>query len=105
MADIIKVDDASFSKAISSGVVLVDFHADWCGPCRVLAPVLEKLASELGDKMQVIKVDVDHASKTASQFQIMSVPTLILFKNGQEITRIIGAQSLEALKKLVTPSL
>lgn len=98
---IIKIDDANFNETIAQGVVLIDFYADWCGPCRMLSPILEALATEMGDKLQVAKVDVDHAPKTTSSFQITSVPTMILFKNGKEMNRIVGLKDLETLKKIV----
>lgn len=103
--DIIKIDDENFTQTISNGVTLVDFYADWCGPCRMLSPILEALAGEMSDKLQVAKLDVDHAPKTTSNFQITSVPTMILFKNGKEVNRIVGLKDLETLKKTVTQAL
>ncbi len=99
---IIKIDDENFTNIITQGVVLVDFYADWCGPCRMLSPILEALATEMGDKMQVAKLDVDHAPKTTSTYQITSVPTMIVFKNGKEHERIVGLKDLETLKKIVS---
>ncbi|MBS0634573.1 MAG: thioredoxin [Verrucomicrobia bacterium] len=97
-----KIDDENFDSTVSKGVVLVDFYADWCGPCRMLSPILEALASEMGDKMMVGKLDVDHAPKVTSTYQITSVPTMIVFKNGKEHERIVGLKDLETLKKIVT---
>lgn len=102
MKEFIKVDDDNFNETIAQGVVLVDFYADWCGPCRMLSPILEALAVDMGDKLQVAKLDVDHAPKITSTFQITSVPTMILFKNGKETNRIVGLKDLETLKKLVS---
>ena len=99
---IIKTDDENFNNIIAQGVVLVDFYADWCGPCRMLSPILEALASEMNDKMQVVKLDVDHAPKTTTTYQITSVPTMIVFKNGKEADRIVGLKDLETLKKIVS---
>lgn len=99
---ITKTDDENFTNTISQGVVLVDFYADWCGPCRMLSPILEALASEMNDKMQVVKLDVDHAPKTTTTYQITSVPTMIVFKNGKEADRIVGIKDLETLKKIVS---
>jgi thioredoxin 1 len=98
---ITKIDDANFTELTSQGLVLVDFYADWCGPCRMLSPILEALSNEMGDKLRIAKLDVDHASKTTASFQITSVPTMILFKNGKEVERIVGLKDLETLKKLV----
>ena len=100
--NIVKIDDSNFSEVTKAGVVLVDFYADWCGPCRMLAPILDALAKECNGKMQVAKLDVDHAQKTTATFQITSVPTLILFKDGKEVNRIVGLKDLESLKKTVS---
>lgn len=96
-----KVDDGTFSKAIANGVVLVDFFAEWCGPCKMLAPILDALAAEISDKVSFAQVDVDQAPKVTTTFQITSVPTLILFKQGKEVNRIVGLKDLETLKKIV----
>jgi len=96
------VDDNNFQEIVKNGLVLLDFFADWCGPCRMLTPILEALAADMKDSLTVAKLDVDHAQKTTSSFQITSVPTLILFKNGQEVNRIVGLKDLEALKKIVS---
>jgi thioredoxin 1 len=93
--------EASFQQEIASGVTLVDFHADWCGPCRMLAPVLEQVAKEIKGKAHIAKVDIDAEQKIASQFQITSVPTLILFKDGKEVNRLIGLRNADAVKDFV----
>lgn len=99
------VDDNNFQEVVKNGLVLLDFFADWCGPCRMLTPILEALAADMKESLTVAKLDVDHAQKTTSSFQITSVPTLILFKNGQEVNRIVGLKDLEALKKIVSQAL
>ena len=95
------IDDENFSQTITNGVVLVDFFAEWCGPCRMLAPILDALAKELHDKMTLAQIDVDQAPKTTTTFQITSVPTLILFKQGKEVNRIVGLKDLDTLKKII----
>ncbi len=94
--------DESFDTAIASGVVLVDFTAEWCGPCRMMAPIIEDLANDMtGDNVVIAKVDVDECQETAQKHQITSVPTIILFKDGSEIDRVIGLQDGESLKTMV----
>lgn len=93
--------DDSFEADISKGVTLVDFHANWCGPCRMLAPVLEQVAKEIEGKASIGKIDIDNEQKTAAQFQISSVPTMILFKDGKEAGRLVGLRTAEAVKEFV----
>ena len=96
-----KIDDENFSQTISSEVVLIDFFAEWCGPCRMLAPILDALAEELTGKVTFGQIDVDQSPKTTTTYQITSVPTLILFKKGKEINRIVGLKDQETLKKII----
>jgi thioredoxin 1 len=93
--------DENFEKEIQKGVTLVDFHANWCGPCRMLAPVLEEVAKEVKGKGVIGKVDIDTEQKIAAQFQITSVPTMILFKNGKEVNRLIGLRNADAVKEFI----
>ena|SRR5579872_1647137 len=93
--------DENFEKEIEKGVTLVDFHANWCAPCRMLAPLLEQVAKDLKGKASFAKIDIDAEQKTAGHFQITSVPTLILFKNGKEVNRLIGLRNAEAIKDFV----
>ncbi len=95
------VDEKSFAQSISKGLVLVDFFAEWCGPCRMQTPILETLADEMGDKLTVIKLDVDEAQSVASQYDITSIPTLILFQDGKVKERIVGLKDLKSLKALI----
>ncbi|HEY8638092.1 MAG TPA: thioredoxin [Solirubrobacteraceae bacterium] len=106
MADLVEVTDANFQAEVieSDTPVLVDFWAPWCGPCRVVAPILEAIAAEKGDNLRVVKLNVDDNQETAAQYQVLSIPTLILFKNGAEAKKIIGAypkKKLEAELELV----
>jgi len=94
------VTDTNFQAEVieSETPVLVDFWAPWCGPCRVVAPVLEELAGERDD-LRIVKLNVDENQQTASQFQVLSIPTLILFKGGQPIKKVIGAYPKRKLEQ------
>lgn len=92
----------SFAEAIASGLVLVDFTAEWCGPCRMLAPVLEKVAEQMKGKASIVKVDTDNCQDTAAEFSITSIPTMILFKDGVEIDRVMGLKDEETLTELLS---
>lgn len=91
--------DANFQQTISKGVVLVDFWATWCPPCRVQGPIVEELAKEIGDKVTISKLDVDYNKNTAGKYGIANIPTLIIFKDGKEVKRFVGVQQKEALKQ------
>ncbi len=97
--------ETNFEGAIANGVTLVDFFATWCGPCKMLSPIVEEIGAESDGSFSVYKVDIDEAGDIAMDFGIMSVPTLIVFKNGEEAERMIGVQPksaiLDAVKKHV----
>lgn len=97
--------DQNFASETAEGVVLVDFWAPWCGPCKMIAPVLEELDAEMGGKAKIVKVDVDDNQETASQFGIMSIPTLLVMKNGETVDKVVGFQPKEALVQLLNKHL
>lgn len=95
------VTDASFEADIATGLTLVDFWAEWCGPCRMMLPRLEELASKVGGKAVVAKMNVDENPATPSAFRIMSIPTMILFKDGKPVEKIVGVQEVTALEAML----
>ena len=86
-------------------VQLLDFYADWCGPCKVMEPLIEEIKNEMGDSLQVRKIDVDKDNDTPSQFGVMSIPTFVVLKDGKEVDRAIGSQTKETLMSKITPHL
>lgn len=102
MSQVIHFSQAGFEKALeTNSLVLVDFWATWCGPCRMIAPAIEKLAAEFDGKVLVGKVDVDQEEELAVQFGVMSIPCVVLLKDGQEIGRLVGAQPYSAYEDLL----
>ncbi|MFS8523311.1 MAG: thioredoxin [Limnochordales bacterium] len=100
MANIVNITDAEFDEKVvqGEGAIVVDFWAPWCGPCLRIAPILEELAEEMADRITVYKLNTDENQNTAIRYRVMSIPTLIVFKNGEEVERIIGAMPKEMLK-------
>jgi len=102
MSEII-LTDKNFKQEIneSSGVAVVDFWAEWCGPCKMIAPIIEEIAKEFEGKVKVCKVNVDENQKLASEFNIMAIPTIVFFKNGKPVERSVGFQSKQNLIKKI----
>ncbi len=103
----VEVSDATFFDQVESSPVpvLVDMWADWCGPCRMVAPLLDQLARELAGRLRVAKVNVDENPATAQRFRIQSIPALLIFKEGREVNRLIGAQPRAAIMRALEPVL
>lgn len=89
------------SSVENSPIALVDFWATWCNPCRMIAPIVEEISDELDGTLDIFKVDVDEAPEIAAQYRVMSIPTIMLFKNGEEIDRIVGYRSKEDLMSII----
>ena len=99
-----KVSDANFETEVlkSGNPVVVDFWAEWCGPCRMIAPALDEISASLGDKVKIVKLNVDENPKTATQYSVMSIPTLLIFKNGEIASRQVGAKPKQALEQWIS---
>ena len=99
-----KVSDATFESEVlkATGPVVVDFWAEWCGPCRMIAPALEEIAGSLGEKVKIVKLNVDENPQTAAKYNIQSIPTLLIFKNGDMSSRQIGAAPKQKLEQWIT---
>ncbi|WP_209122037.1 thioredoxin [Alkalihalobacillus sp. BA299] len=102
---IVNGTDQNFATETGEGVVLADFWAPWCGPCKMIAPVLTELDEEMGEKVKIVKLDVDENQETAGKFGVMSIPTLMVFKNGEKVDQVVGFQPKEALVELLNKHL
>jgi len=98
-------DSAEFESTVSEGVCLVDFYADWCGPCRSLAPVINELADEYKGRAKVLKINIDHHSELARKYGVSSIPTVVIMKDGKELERVAGARPAAVYKKALDQAL
>lgn len=103
MSEVI-LNDSNFQKEVldHKGTAIVDFYADWCGPCKMMAPIFEDAAKEAGDKAKFGKLNVDEARETAMKYGVMSIPTVIVFKDGEVVNQVAGVQDKASLIKLIT---
>lgn len=92
-----KINENEFANTISNGVTVVDFFATWCGPCKMLSPVIDELSEELGDRVAFYKADIDEATNLAEEFKIMSVPTVLVFKDGVKQKALVGYKPKDEL--------
>ncbi len=97
MASVKHITSGNFDETIASGTVLVDFWAEWCGPCKMLGPILDEIADEIGDKAVIGKVNVDEAQDVAAKFKVRSIPAIFIFKDGELVNQLIGLQDKQAL--------
>ena len=98
---ILHLNKENFESTIAEGTTLVDFWATWCGPCRMQAPILEELEGEMNGSIKIGKVDVDSEMELARRFRVMSIPMLLVFRDGQLVKKAVGLQDLESLKEMV----
>jgi len=106
MSDLVAhITDAEFPATVAQGVSLVDFWAPWCGPCKMIAPLLDELAGEMQGKARIVKINVDDNPDVAGQFGIMSIPTLMLFKDGKMVDKLVGGQPKPQLKAFIERAL
>ena len=102
---VVVLDESNFDTQVESGVVLVDFWATWCGPCKIQGPIVEEVAEQVDGKAKVAKLDVDTAAKIAAQFDIQGIPTLIVFKDGKPGKRFVGVTNADILVSAITSAL
>jgi len=105
MADVKHLDTSNFDETTSSGVTLVDFWAEWCGPCKMLGPILDEIAEEIGEDAVIAKVDVDEAQELASRYSVRSIPALFVLKDGEVKDQFVGLQDKQTLINAVKGAL
>ena len=100
---VINLSEENFEKEVlnSEKIVLIDFWASWCGPCRMMSPVVDEIAEEMQEKVKVCKVNIDEQNKLAVKYNVMSIPTFVVLKNGNEVGRSVGVQDKEEIKNML----
>lgn len=96
------ITDQTFHTKINEGLTFVDFWAPWCGPCRMVASVLEEIDSEMSNQVSIVKLNIDENQETKNSFEVMSIPTLMLFKNGEVVDKVVGYRPKEILVELIS---
>ncbi|MHC4540110.1 MAG: thioredoxin [Planctomycetota bacterium] len=104
-AEVVALNEANFDAQVGQGVVLVDFWAAWCGPCKIQGPIVEQVAEQIGDAAKVAKLDVDAVPKIARRFNITSIPTLIVFRNGEAVQQFVGVTQAQTLVAAIQAAL
>ncbi len=99
---VMHIGDAEFTSSIEKGITLVDFWAPWCGPCKMIGPILDEISEELPEGSKIVKINIDDNQITAGNFGIMSIPTLLVFKDGKMINKMVGMSSKDKIKSLIT---
>ncbi len=105
--EVIKLNNENFNKEVkeSSKLVLIDFYADWCGPCKMMSPIIDEIANEVDDRVKICKLNVDESQNIAIEYNVMSIPTLIIFKNGVMINNIVGLRQKQEILNIINNNL